>query len=88
MMLTERPTIEEIQIRKSVEIEKSLSLNPDSIVPDTAMEPLGIDSLRLISLIIAIHKQFGVDLVRTGLKPRDLKTVHSLAIAIDAGQKP
>jgi acyl carrier protein len=85
--LAEQFTIETIRDRLCVEIQTMLSLKPNSITLDTAMDPLGIDSMKLVSLIILIEKKFGVDLVRTGLKSGDLKTVRSLAAAIDAGQK-
>jgi acyl carrier protein len=84
--LAELLTVETIQSRLCIEIQTILSLKPNSIVPDTAMEPLGIDSMKLVSLIIVIEKKFGIDLVRTGLKPGDLKSVRSLAAAIHSGQ--
>jgi acyl carrier protein len=79
-------TIEIIQKQLSAEIQTLLSLKANSITPDTAIEPLGMDSLKLVSLMIAIEQKFGVNLMKTGLKPDDLKSVRSLAAAIHCGQ--
>jgi acyl carrier protein len=81
-------TIENIQKQLSVEIQTLLSLKANSISADTVIEPLGMDSLKLVSLMIAIEQKFGVSLIKTGLKPADLKSVSTLAAAIYAGQEP
>ena len=81
-------TIDIIEKQLSVEIQTLLSLKANSVSADTAIEPLGMDSLKLVSLMIAIEQKFGVNLMKTGLKPRDLKSVSTLAAAIHAGQEP
>jgi len=85
--LAEPLTIDNIQTRLCTEIQTLLSLKANSIKPDTAIEPLGMDSLKLVSLMIAIEQKFGVSLMKTGLKPDDLKSVRTLAAAVYSGQK-
>ena len=80
-------TIEIIETRLCTEIQTLLSLKANSIKPDSAIEPLGMDSLKLVSLMIAIEQKFGVSLMKIGLKPDDLKSVRTLAAAVYSGQK-
>jgi acyl carrier protein len=80
-------TIEIIQSRLCTEIQTLLSLKANSVVPDTAIELLGMDSLKLVSLMIAIEQKFGVSLMKIGIKPDDLKSIRTLAAAVHSGQK-
>ena len=48
---------------------------------------IGADSLRLVSLLLVIEQKFGVNLMKIGLKPDDMKSVATLAAAVKAGQQ-
>ncbi len=84
--MIEELTLDIIQSRLCAEIQTLLSLKAGSIKPDSLIDPLGMDSLKLVSLMIAIQQKFGVDLIKTGLKPSDLKSVTTLAAAVYAGR--
>jgi acyl carrier protein len=79
-------TIESIQKQLGIEIETLLSLKSDSIKPDTDLTVLGIDSLRFVSLLLAIEQKFGVNLLKVGLTNEDTKSVRNLAAVVHAGQ--
>jgi acyl carrier protein len=83
--MAERQNIEEVQKQLAEEIRTMLSLKAGAVLPDTALAPLGIDSLRFVSLLIIIEQKFGVSLMKVGLKPEDMKSVRTLSAAICAG---
>ena len=62
------------------------ALKPGSVKNDTALAGLGMDSLRLVSLLLVIEQKFGVSLMKVGLKPGDMQSVNSLAAAVVAGR--
>ena len=79
-------SLETIQTRLRTEIQSLLSLKADTVQNDTTLQSLGMDSLKFVSLLIAVEKAFGINLMKTGLKRESLATVASLAAAIHAGQ--
>ncbi len=79
-------TLETIHQQLCTEIETLLSLKSGSIKTDTDLTVLGIDSLRFVSLLLAIEQRFGVNLMKTGLTNEDTKTVRCLAAAVQAGR--
>jgi acyl carrier protein len=78
--------LQTIEERLCTEIQVVLTLKPGSIQPGTTLQSLGMDSLRLVSLLIAVEKTFGVNLMEVGLKREALQSVRSLAAAIFYGQ--
>jgi acyl carrier protein len=85
--MADAPSVEAIRQTLCSEIQTLLSLKPGSVTPETALPSLGIDSLRFVSLLLVIEQKFGVSLMKTGLKPADMKTVVTLADAVVAGRK-
>jgi len=79
-------TLESIHQQLCTEIETLLSLKAGSIKMDTDLTVLGIDSLRFVSLLLAIEQRFGVNLMKTGMTNEDTKTVRCLAAAVQSGR--
>jgi acyl carrier protein len=77
-------TTEAIQQTLIHEIQTLLGLKPGSVTPDTALPTLGIDSLKFVSLVLAIEKHCGVNLMKKGLKPADMASVRAMADVIQA----
>ena len=86
--MADQITIETIQRQLCDEIRVLFSIEPGSIAPDASLQSLGMDSLRFVSLLIAIEKKFGVSLMKIGLKREDLQSIRTLAAAIHAGRNP
>jgi acyl carrier protein len=76
----------EIQKWLCSEIEVLLACRPASVTAQSTLQSLGMDSLKLVSLLIAIEKHCGVNLMKSGLKRQDLATVGSLAAAVHASR--
>jgi acyl carrier protein len=55
------------------------------VTPQSTLADLGVDSLKLVSLILVIEQKFGVNLMQVGMKPEDMVSVGSLAAAVKQG---
>jgi acyl carrier protein len=84
--MADAPTVDSIERELCGEIQTLRSLAAGTVTPDSTLASLGIDSLKLVSLLLAIEQKFGVNLMKKGLKPEDMKSVRSLAAAVRAGR--
>ena len=84
--MAEAPTLELIERQLCTEIQTLRALAPGSVTPESSLPSLGIDSLKLVSLLLVIEQKFGVNLMKTGMKPEDMKSVRTLAAAVRAGR--
>lgn len=67
------------------ELETILAVD---LSPDDARKPLpelGVDSLGLVELFVAVETRFGVKLMELGLARADLETIDAMAAAICRG---
>lgn len=84
--MAEPLSLQTIEGRLCKEIQVLFALEPSGIQPETTLQSLGMDSLQLVSLLIAVEKNFGINLMEVGLKREALQSVRSLAAAIFYGQ--
>ena len=85
--MAEALTLETVHRELCHEIQVILALKPGAITPDTYLPDMGIDSLRFVSLLLAIEKKFGVNLMKVGLKKDEMKTVKTISAVIMARRK-
>jgi len=78
------PPLETIHTQLASEIDALVNLKPGTVNADTDLTLLGIDSLRFVSLVLAIETKFGVNLMKKGVTNQDTKTVRALSAAIVA----
>jgi acyl carrier protein len=77
--MPESPSLESIE---QMLIGELASLAPGKVTPQSTLASLGVDSLKLVSLILVIEQKFGVNLMQVGMKPEDMESVASLAAAV------
>lgn len=77
-------SLSSVQAQLCQEIQTIMSLPPGSVTDETHLPSLGMDSLRFVSLLLAIEQRFGVNLMKAGLKREDTRTVPNLAAVIVA----
>jgi acyl carrier protein len=82
--MPQTPSLESIQQQLCTEIQTIMALKPGAVTTQTHLPSLGMDSLRFVSLLLAIEQKFGVNLMKAGLKPDDTKSVPNLAAVIIA----
>ena len=75
-------TPEIVQRTLCSEIQTLLALNAGAVTPDTPLPSLGIDSLRFVSLMLAIEHKFGVNLMQGNIRSADMKTVRALSALV------
>jgi len=80
--MPELMNIESIQQQLCTEIQTIMCLKPGSVTTQTHLPSLGMDSLRFVSLLLAIEQKFGVNLMKAGIKSDDTRTVPNLAAVI------
>jgi acyl carrier protein len=80
-------TLQTVQQQLCGEIQTLLSLKPGSVSPESALASLGMDSLRLVSLLLVIEQKFGVSLMSKGLSPQDMQSISTLAAAVISGRQ-
>jgi len=78
--------LDDIERQLCTEIQTLRALPAGGVTPESTLASLGIDSLKLVSLILVIEQKFGVNLMKKGLKPEDMKSVRTLAMAVQAGR--
>ena len=61
------------------EIAALLGRDEGEVSADTSLESLGIDSIRLVEILIFIERQYGVRLMDAGLDRESLRSPASLA---------
>jgi acyl carrier protein len=76
------PSIESIEQMLCTELQPQTT---DQVTPQSTLASIGVDSLKLVSLILLIDQKFGVNLMTIGMKPEDMVSVASLAAAVKAG---
>ena len=78
--------LDDIERQLCAEIQTLRALPAGGVTPESTLASLGIDSLKLVSLILVIEQKFGVNLMKKGLRPEDMKSVRTLAKAVQAGR--
>lgn len=67
-------------------IASILSADPAGVDVNAPLHTLGLDSMRMVEIIVFIEKQYGIDLMGSGLKPDDVSSVAALARTVERGQ--
>lgn len=67
-------------------IAEMLSLGVGEINIEIPLHTLGLDSLRMVEILVFIETQYGVDLMASALQPADIASVSALARTIDREQ--
>ena len=79
-------TLEKIQTELAARIADMLSVEAAAINIEAPLHTLGLDSLRMVEMLVFIEKQYGVDLMASGLQPEDIASVTALARTIGRKQ--
>lgn len=77
----------EIENALTDQIATVLGLAEEEVKPQTPLESIGIDSIRLIEILIFIEKKYGIRLMDAGLDRESFRNASSLAGAVIAEMK-
>ncbi len=65
-----------------------LDISRDTIDPQAPLHTLGLDSMRLVEIMVFIETRYGIDLMAGNLKREEIATLAALAQTIANKQKP
>ncbi len=80
--MTNRPTPAEIENNLRRELAMILDRPEEEIAADTPLAELGLDSIRLMEIIIFVEKEYNLNLVDLGLTREALQSTAALARVI------
>ena len=80
--MTSLPDIQQIESDLIRQTASVLGMNEQNISPQTELSSLGLDSIRLIEVLIFIEQQYGIKMMEAGLDSESLKNIVSLAARV------
>ena len=78
--------MKKIQDELTQRIADILSVEPESIDVNAPLHTLGVDSMRMVELLVFIEKNYCVDLMAAGLKREDVASISALASSVERRQ--
>jgi len=75
--------MEKIQQELIEKISGILSEEPSAVDIEAPLHTLGLDSMRMVEIIVFIETQYGVDLMGSGLKREEVASVAALARTVE-----
>ncbi len=80
--------MKKIQTGLAQRIADILSVETESVDVDAPLHTLGIDSMRMVEILVFIEKEYGVDLMGAGLRREDMESIAALARSVESKQTP
>ena len=81
-------TQSEIQIELAQRIADILSMEVCSVDVEAPLHTLGLDSMRMVEMLVFIEKKYSVDLMASGLSREDVSSISALARSVETRQTP
>lgn len=75
--------MEEIQKELTGQMARMLNIEESAIDVEAPLHTLGLDSMRMVEMIVYIEQTFGIDLMGSGLKKEDVASVNALAATVN-----
>jgi len=80
--------METIQRELTQQIAGILSVEPATVDIEAPLHTLGLDSMRMVEIIVFIETRYGVDLMGSGLKREEVASIAALARTVERKQNP
>lgn len=71
--------VKQVEKKLICQLAAILSVDSKKIKPEVPLHTLGADSLSFVELLVFIEKEFSINLMSSGLRAEDFKTISSLA---------
>lgn len=71
--------MEKIETELMQQIADILSVEPAAVDTQAPLHTLGLDSMRMVEILVFIEKKYAVDLMAAGLSRDDVSSVAALA---------
>lgn len=80
--------METIQRELTEQIAGILSVEPATVDIEAPLHTLGLDSMRMVEIIVFVETRYGVDLMGSGLKQEEVASIAALARTVEQKQNP
>ena len=78
--------MKKIQQEHAQRIEDLLSVEVESVDVEAPLHTLGVDSMRMVEMLVFIEKEYCVDLMASGLSREEVSSVSALARSVKSRQ--
>ncbi|MDH3981910.1 MAG: acyl carrier protein [Kiritimatiellaceae bacterium] len=75
--------MEKINEELKTRIADILSIEADGLSMDVPLHTLGLDSMRMVELLVFIETHYGIDLMASGMQREDIASITALARSIE-----
>ena len=79
--------METIQRELAEHIAGILSVTPDAVDVEAPLHSLGLDSMRMVEIIVFIETHYGIDLMGSALKRDEVASIAALARTVEKRKK-
>ncbi len=80
--MSSQPNSQQMATELTNQIASMLGLDEEKITPETNLDSLGIDSIRLMEILIFIEREYGIKMMDAGLDQDTLRNSSSLAARV------
>ncbi len=80
-------TNQSVQQQLVQRVASILSVNSDVVDAKAPLHTLGLDSMRLVEILVFVEKQFGIDLMDSNLTRENIYTIEALARTVEGRKK-
>jgi acyl carrier protein len=71
------------QVEITEKLASILCVEADSLDTAAPLHTLGLDSMRMVEVIVFIEQTYGIDLMGSGLKQEDVSSISALARTVE-----
>ncbi|VGO12046.1 hypothetical protein PDESU_00595 [Pontiella desulfatans] len=75
--------MEKIETELRERIAGILSLETDGLDMEAPLHTLGLDSMRMVEILVFIETHYGIDLMKSGMQREDIASIAALARSIE-----
>ena len=69
--------------KKVVEVVKRISGTDKVLIKHSLIDDIGMDSLKMVTLIVTVEEEFDIELSESDMNPYDLKTVSDIVRLVE-----
>ena len=78
--------MDSIQNELTKQVAGILSVEPNPVDVEAPLHTLGLDSMRMVEIIVFVETHYGVDLMGSGLKREEVASIAALARTVESRQ--
>ena len=69
--------------KKVINVVKRISGTEKVLIKHSLIDDIGMDSLKMVTLVVTIEEEFGIELNESDMNPYDLRTVSDIVKLVE-----